>query len=136
MNKTEYVDCISRSLSGRVSPAVQQETISYYKEYIDSQIVKGDPEELVLANLGDPALLAKSVIASQPEVYEGEVVSDMKSDEADAQSRGFMIVVGVLLAVLLIVLLVIALLFHAALKYMPILIPVICILLMIKKLRR
>ncbi len=134
MTKHEYLNTISRTLSGRVKPAVQKETIEYYKEYIDAQIVKGDSEEMVLATLGDPKLLAKTVIASQPEPYGDEKMtrSAVPESERKKQDRQLILILIVILAVLFLVL---GLVFKVVWKLLPILLPVGIIIFAVRKLR-
>ena len=133
MNKHEYIDTINRSLSGRVRPDLQRETVEYYKEYIDSQIVKGTNEEMVLATLGDPMLLAKTVIASQPEPYGDEAIrSAIPESEKKKTDRKLMIMLIVILIILLFVL---GLVFKVVWKLMPVILPIAIIWLAVKKLR-
>ncbi len=64
MNKQEFVDRLRISLSGKVSARLVEENVSYYEEYINSQVRMGTPEENVLSTLGDPRLIAKSIITA------------------------------------------------------------------------
>ena len=50
------------ALAGKVNPAVIEENISYYNEYITGQVRMGQTEEEVLDALGNPRLSAKSII--------------------------------------------------------------------------
>ena len=134
MTKQEYISVISKTLSGRVKPEVQKETLEYYKEYIDSQIVKGSSEEMVLATLGDPKLLAKTVIASQPEAYGDEAMTRSAVPESERRSQDRKLIL-ILICVLLILFLVIGLVFKVVWKLLPILIPVGIIAFVIRKLR-
>lgn len=65
MNKYEFITSLQRRLTGEVSPAKVRELTDYYSDYIDTEIRKGRSEEEVLASLGDPHLLAKSIVASE-----------------------------------------------------------------------
>ncbi len=62
MNKQEFINRLRAALSGRVSVAVLNENINYYEDYINTQIRMGRTEEEVLASLGDPRLIAKTII--------------------------------------------------------------------------
>ncbi|MBO4336547.1 MAG: DUF1700 domain-containing protein [Lachnospiraceae bacterium] len=134
MNRHEYIETINRTLSGRVKPDVQQETVKYYKEYIDSQIVKGTEEAMVLATLGDPALLAKTVIASQPEPYgdEAGVRQAVPESVKKAQDRKLILI---LIVVLIVLFLALGLVFKVVYKLLPIIVPVGIIVWAVKKLR-
>ncbi len=65
MSKQEFVNRLRISLSGKVSPALVEENASYYEEYINTQIRLGQREETVLESLGDPRLIARSIVAAE-----------------------------------------------------------------------
>lgn len=65
MSKQEFVDRLRISLSGKVSPALVEENARYYEEYINTQIRLGEQEEKVLESLGDPRLIARSIVAAE-----------------------------------------------------------------------
>ena len=135
MTKQEYIDTISRTLSGRVEPSVQQDTVRYYKDYIDAEIIKGSTEEMVLATLGDPKLLAKTVIASQPEPYGDEAVTRNAVPEAKRKEQDRKLIL-ILVVALLVLLLVLGLVFSAVMKLLPILIPVGIVVFVIRRFRK
>lgn len=62
MNKYEFLNILKASLEGEVTEAIINENISYYSGYIDSEISKGKNESEVLQQLGDPRLIAKTII--------------------------------------------------------------------------
>lgn len=64
MCKQEFIDRLRMALSGKVSARLVEENISYYEEYINSQVRMGNSEEMVLSSLGDPRLIAKSIITA------------------------------------------------------------------------
>lgn len=53
------------ALSGKLSPAAVEENARYYEEYINTQMRLGEAEEEVLASLGDPRLIARSIVAAE-----------------------------------------------------------------------
>ena len=65
MNKYDFINNLQRHLTGKVSPEQLQDLTRYYNQYIDGEIRKGKTEEEVLASLGDPRLLAKSIISAE-----------------------------------------------------------------------
>ena len=71
MNKTEYIDMLRRHISEVGDPAFINDTVEYYRDYIDTAIRKGQSEADVLASLGDPRLIAKSIVASRDNIPEG-----------------------------------------------------------------
>lgn len=62
MGKQEFMDGLRRALNGNVSPALVMDNLNYYNEYINSEVRKGRSEEEVLASLGDPRLIARTII--------------------------------------------------------------------------
>lgn len=64
MDKQEFVSRLRASLSGRIPTAQVEENARYYEEYINTQIRLGEQEETVLDTLGDPRLIARSIVAA------------------------------------------------------------------------
>lgn len=74
MNKQEFIDRLRASLNGKISAAEVEDTVQYYKDYIDSEIRKGKRESEVLDMLGDPRLIARTIVeTSQPIEDTGDV---------------------------------------------------------------
>lgn len=62
MGKQEFLEILRLALSGRVSAEIVADNIRYYEDYINIEIRKGRSEEEILAQLGDPRLLARTII--------------------------------------------------------------------------
>lgn len=62
MGKQEFIDRLRTALNGNVPQALVMENVNYYSDYIDAQIRSGRPEGEVMASLGDPRLIAKTII--------------------------------------------------------------------------
>lgn len=62
MNRIEFMEKLQRALAGGLNSGQVTENVRYYQEYIDTEIRKGRSESEVLTALGDPRLLAKSII--------------------------------------------------------------------------
>lgn len=62
MIKEEFIKLLEESLQGEVSSAIIQENIRYYREYINDEMRKGYSEQEVLDSIGDPRLIAKTII--------------------------------------------------------------------------
>ena len=62
MSKQEFLDGLRRSLVGGLETREINEHINYYSDYIDSQIRRGVAEEEVMASLGEPRLIAKTLL--------------------------------------------------------------------------
>ena len=88
MSKQEFLDGLRRSLAGNLETREINEHINYYSDYIDSQIRKGISEEEVMDSLGEPRLIAKTLIGMEDvETVTGEYVED--EVKADANYRYF-----------------------------------------------
>lgn len=62
MTKKEFIQQLRRSLSGKLESAKISEHAAYYEEYIEILVRKGQEEEQVVESLGNPSLLAKSIL--------------------------------------------------------------------------
>lgn len=138
MNKTEYVQIIERALVGNVSPQEVQETVAYYRDYIDMEIRKGRSEQEVLDQLGNPRLLVKSIIAAKEQRTTYEETQDVQ--EENVQRKGFRIPLLVVIFVALLALgLVLGLLLTVARILLPVILPILFVIgtiSMIKKFKK
>ena len=62
MTKYEFLNDLKASLTGNVSGQVINENMQYYDEYIAGEVRKGKTEGEVLDELGDPRLIARTII--------------------------------------------------------------------------
>lgn len=65
MTKQEFLDRLRMSLHGKISPGQVVENLQFYEDYINTEVRKGTAEEEVLAKLGDPRLLARTIVETQ-----------------------------------------------------------------------
>ncbi len=73
MGKQEFLDKLRLALNGRVETGKVSDTITYYEEYINTEVRKGRSEEEVMVSLGDPRLIARTIIeTSSGETSAGE----------------------------------------------------------------
>jgi hypothetical protein len=63
MNKREFLDILRQSLEGEVDNDTIEKNIRYYSDYISSQTDKS--EEEVIESIGDPRLIAKTIIETE-----------------------------------------------------------------------
>lgn len=156
MTKREFLDNLRMALSGRVSASSAEEHIRYYEDYINTQVRMGRGEQDVIAELGDPRLLARSIEdaekragnAAAQDGYQdsyAEKKSGRQNDDSynggyqESGRRGRTYRVHgwlILLIVLLIVFLVIGLAFSILSFLAPIILPVILIVLAVRLFRR
>ena len=62
MDKEEFIMKLQHALAGGMSGSQIAEHVRYYREYLDSEIHKGRTEEEILRQLGEPRLLARSIL--------------------------------------------------------------------------
>lgn len=62
MEKKEFLERLARALAGQVSQTVIEENLRYYDSYLSEETAKGKTMHQVLEELGDPRLIAKSII--------------------------------------------------------------------------
>lgn len=62
MDRKEFLDILREQLAGNMQEGKAAAHIRYYEDYIQSQVRGGRPEQEVLEELGDPRLIAKTLI--------------------------------------------------------------------------
>ena len=90
MNKKEFLDLLRQSLAGEVDNRILEQSISFYNEYISSQSSKS--EEEVIKEIGDPRLIAKTIIETENASYRetdnrDKYVNYNNSDDYNGYSR-------------------------------------------------
>ena len=65
MEKQEFLDKLRLALNGRVAAETVSDTLTYYEDYINTEIRKGRSEEEVMNSLGDPRLIARTIIETK-----------------------------------------------------------------------
>lgn len=69
MSRTEFLKALRRKLSEAMEPEEVEEQVRYYDDYIKSSVRKGQREEEVLAALGDPVLIARTILEAPGRGY-------------------------------------------------------------------
>lgn len=62
MRSEDFILSFRETLTGEVSDAIIQENVTFYRQYIRKQMEQGRTEDEVLESLGNPRLLAKTII--------------------------------------------------------------------------
>ncbi len=83
MDKQEFLDRLRMALSGNVSAGLVEENIKYYEGYINTQVRLGYPEMEILSSLGDPRLIAKSIIMANNGSFSENTASGYSGGEDD-----------------------------------------------------
>ncbi|MBO4834817.1 MAG: DUF1700 domain-containing protein [Lachnospiraceae bacterium] len=94
MSKTEFLSILRGQLTGQIPTGEVASQINYYEAYIDGQIGNGMNEEQVIEELGDPRLIAKTLIdstnrAAEEAGYDGPYRSSTDTyDDSDGINSG------------------------------------------------
>lgn len=149
MDKREFIDKLQHALAGGLDSSMVAENIRYYEDYIDSEMRKGRSEADVMSQLGDPRLLAKSIIEANKRAgtsygsnreYDEEMPADTGEGGQDGRSAngrmvmlpGWLVLLIITVAVFVIIGVVTSLLAYFA----PVIIAVLIVLLVIKIFQR
>ena len=73
MTKKEFLNILYEQLSDQMPEAKASAHTQYYHDYIQDAIKRGQKEKQVLDSLGDPRLIAKTLIDTdaEPSVFSG-----------------------------------------------------------------
>lgn len=149
MSKREFLKQLESKLSEALPSNVVEEHIYYYNDYIDNASREGKKEEEVIAELGDPILIARTILETNPRPYPEKDMTAFDEDhnpfdedspesqdierQVRNQRLGCVVASVVILAVLLILIWFLGAMMRMLL---PILIPIFVILLMIQLFKR
>lgn len=90
MGRNEFIDKLRLALNGRIAPAQVEDNINYYRDYIQSEMNRGKSESEVMDMLGDPRLIARTIIDTSTPLDEREdkgAYSEEYYQNADSQQR-------------------------------------------------
>jgi len=89
MNKAQFLELLSQKLSEELSCADVISHLSYYESYINEEIARGRAEEDIMAELGDPYMIARTIIDTHTgEAFEDVVYEDtVNADPVERQSQ-------------------------------------------------
>ena len=65
MNKQEFLEKLRVSLNGKVPAGIVTENLNFYEDYINTEMRKGKSEEEVFNALGDPRLIARTIVETK-----------------------------------------------------------------------
>lgn len=104
MNRQEFLDALGKALKREMSDREVMDNIRYYDNYIEQEMKNGKSESEVLAALGDPRLIARTILQVEEQREEqtyggaesvytdapgGGYAEDMYSDEAKYEKDSF-----------------------------------------------
>ena len=147
MTKQEFLDNLRISLNGKIAASQVEEHIRYYEDYINVELRKGNSEECVMASLGDPRLIARTIVATSgmsqsagdrdnANAYR-EVENECREYDRETEVRKLSGVPGWvwIILVLLIVIIVLGVIFSVISALMPVLLPIVLIVRLVKMLK-
>ncbi len=79
MSKQEFLDTLRRALARELSEGEVADNINYYWNYIEQEIAFGKSEEQVLSELGDPRLIARTILQ----------VDEQREEDENGRSFGY-----------------------------------------------
>lgn len=83
MNRTEFLEILREQLSGEMPEGSVAAHIRYYHDYFEEQMKKGRSESEILQELGDPRLIARTLLDTDP--HSDQVVYDSGRYESSGQ---------------------------------------------------
>lgn len=144
MTRTEFIDSLQKALAGSLGSGYVNENVRYYQDYIDTKVRSGYSEEDAVAQLGDPRLIARSIIEAAKqeqsdyvnspeydEVYEDGSKAENNRGTGDAKvyrMPGWLIA----LLVILVIIAAIALVGSLVTALLPFVIPVVFVVCIIR----
>ncbi len=91
MTRAEFLEELRLALQGNVNQVQVNENLRYYENYIIEESRKGKTEEAVIAELGNPRLIARTIIDTSEHVgnaYDESYYEDPK-EEKHTHQKGF-----------------------------------------------
>lgn len=88
MNKHEFIDGLRAALNGRIPAPQVEDTVNYYQDYINMEMRKGRTEEEVLQSLGDPRLIARTIIQTNGDAVDDSGYRDSYYQNTNRQAYG------------------------------------------------
>ncbi len=138
MTKKQFLLELRDFLNGRVNEREITRQIHYYEDYINSQVTGGKEESQVINELGDPRLLAKTIIASsqntaysnQDNSYKNAESVEREYKSSSVNPAGLFARIkkwGILLLILLSVIVIVVTLFAVVSFFIPVIFILIII---------
>jgi len=131
MNREIFIDTLRRALYGKVDDYTLADHLRYYENYISQEIARGRSEQEVLDELGDPRLIARTILeaAEAKASYREYAVIDEDSNGQRVEEEQIRVhqyqgwkATLIMAAVFLVILLVLIVAFHILVAVLPFLI--------------
>ncbi len=125
MTKEEFLGELRSSLSGNVSAQVINDNLGYYENFINTEIRKGRSEEDVFEELGNPRLLAKTIIDTADSSDRRTVGSGEESDEGTTERTSTVLPWWAILFIIFGIMILIFVVVNVAAVLLPVLIALV-----------
>ena len=89
MTRQEFLQELDLALQGQMGQAAINENIRYYETYIVEEAGKGKTEQMVIDQLGNPRLIAKTLINTTNKYYRQSKDRYTESYGKDESDQGF-----------------------------------------------
>lgn len=143
MSKQEFLEQLGQALAGRVDGGAVNDNLSYYEEYIATRVRGGSSEEEVVAELGDPRLLARSISEATKRIEGTEQTGQDDRDNVKRTAEEYPACKGyrvpawlIVVAVFFLGVLLLGAAFSILSLLLPIIIPVALIFMVIRMIER
>ena len=142
MTKREFLEELKEALSEQLPQNQVAEHVSYYMNYIEERKRSGSSEEEVLDMLGDPRLIARTILDTTPGSKDNQnyfYEQTMQDAQSEVEKKGLSnkarnyLYIGIAIAVIFLIISLITTLLSFLL---PILLPVILIFVVISIIRK
>ncbi len=90
MSRQDFIDALKRALYGKIDDFTLADHIQYYEGYIVQEIVSGKSEQEVLNELGDPRLIARTLLEAadtKTSSYTEYIVTDREGSSPEPEAR-------------------------------------------------
>lgn len=155
MTKSEFLQKLKTELTSGMSASDIQEQLNYYGQYIDEEIGQGKDEAEVISELGDPWVIAKTILdasvngefVKESSGYESRGKGQTSREEGQTNQEGYKkvqfigsgskwIFLLVILGLIGIIMLLVAVVGGIISLLAPVLVPVLVIVFLIRILNR
>ena len=145
MTRTEFLVNLRKALSGNISSAQVQENLEYYEQYIDEEIRKGKSEEEILAVLGEPWILARTIIDASDGTDKETVYENSRKTSGSEEKKNTTHILGLdtwwkklfLVFCILLCIVVIVLIVTGLIRiFLPVIVPCILVAILLRVFRR
>ena len=89
MDKNEFLDILRSQLSGQMPEGQINTHIQYYRNYIEERMQSGNSESEVMRELGDPRLIARTLLGANAPYSDAGSAHGQKSGSERVKQKSF-----------------------------------------------